>query len=160
MERWYGVLLYMLLMSRNRMQHEDMQVMRILVYNLRELMVYVVYAFGRWYMYYSIFTVGANCRISWLRHLQLEPTVNSSGGLYSWAQLLNWLNVPFTVGANCKLVGKTLQLSPIVKCVEKLANHLARDMIPRTSRGILFTFGRRSSSKTYMVYGILVYSLW
>ena len=26
--------------------------------------------------------------------------------------------------------------------------------IPRTSREILYTFGRRSSSETYMVYGI------
>ena len=43
------------------------------------------------------------------------------------------------------------------QCVEKLDNHLTRDTIPRTSREILSTFGRRStvvrSLRSYGLYG-------
>ena len=34
-----------------------------------------------------------------------------------------------------------------------------RNTIPQSSREILYTFGRRSSFETYMVYGILVYGI-
>ena len=43
------------------------------------------------------------------------------------------------------------------QCVEKLDNHVAANTIPRTSREILYTFGRRStverSLRSYGLYG-------
>ena len=51
---------------------------------------------------------------------------------------------PLTWGAPCQTL-------------EKLANHLTSDTIPRTSREILYTFGRRStverSLRSYGLYG-------
>ena len=52
----------------------------------------------------------------------------------------NW---PSDIGALCQIIHKCF----------------GGETISQTSREILYTFGRRSSSETYMVYGILVYSI-